>query len=107
MNLECGVAAVLSDDRPLFVGYLVDDSLGKVLSEPLPLCGRSFQEVLVNVKVINEQRLADPVDNHAERLVAEGQLQQLFNVFGVGYHVHVGHNVDKIVGHLEGGEPGL
>ena len=27
--------------------------------------------------------------------------------FGVGYHVNVGHNVDKVVGHLEGGEPGL
>ena len=105
--LQGGVAAVFLDHSALLGVNFMENRLRKVLSQPVPLGGRPSQQILVDVEIIDEQGFAHPVDYHADRRVAEGELQQLFDVFPVRNDVNVRHHVDEIVGQLERGEAGL
>ena len=83
------------------------DRLSKIFPQPIPLCGRPLQQILMNVKIVDKQTLADPVDDHTDAVVTVGKLEQLFDVLTVGDHVDVGHAVHEVVSELEGREPGL
>lgn len=76
------------------------DILKEKFPEPLPLLLGLPQEVLVYVKVINEQRLPNAVDHHANvSLGVEWDLEQLLDVFRIRHNIHVPNAIWELVGH--------
>ena len=76
----------------------------KELSDPFPLGCRSPQNKFRNVKVIDEQGLPHPVNNHGHRGIRVGDLEDLLDVFSVRYHVHVRKTIHKVICYPETGE---
>ena len=79
----------------------------KELPDPLPLRCRPPKNKLGDVEVVDEQRLADPVDHHGNWGVGVGDLEDPLDVLPVGHHVHVCQAVYKVVGDAETGEAGV
>ena len=54
-------------------------------------------EESLEVEVVDEDGVADPVDNHANGLGEVGQLQQRLDRLGVRHHVYVLVAIDMVI----------